>query len=178
MQSKLLKFGSATIVAAFLLQPIGQSAGQVKASTIENSNEQMTAEEYIKYKEAWIKAIDEMPESDFKDPSAKQDMKNSIAKSEERGKATLAAKAAAKSIKAVMKKVGKKGWNKLVKKVESTTGTELVALHYESITGLLNLLANSQEKATTVISKYLRQNAGLNKATADAVAATFVTIVL
>ncbi|PTJ81510.1 hypothetical protein BU055_11025 [Staphylococcus succinus] len=105
-------------------------------------------------------------------------LKNNIAASEERGKVTLAAKAAAKSIKAVMKKVGKKGWNKFVKKVENTTGTELVALHYESITKLLNLLANSQEKATTVISKYLRQNAGLNKATADAVAATFVTIVL
>jgi hypothetical protein len=54
----------------------------------------------------------------------------------------------------------------------------IVVLHYQSITKLVNLLANSQEKATTVVSRYLQNYGGLNKSVADAVAATFVAIVL
>lgn len=42
-----------------------------------------------------------MPDSDFKDPSVKQELKNNIAASEERGKVTLAAKAAGKSLQAI-----------------------------------------------------------------------------
>lgn len=45
-----------------------------------------------------------MPDSDFKDPSVKQELKNNIAASEERGKVTLAAKAAGKSLQAILKK--------------------------------------------------------------------------
>ncbi|MEB7777257.1 hypothetical protein NGC64_04585 [Staphylococcus equorum] len=118
-----------------------------------------------------------MPDSDFKDPSVKQELKNNIAASEERGKVTLAAKAAGKSLQAILKKVGEKGWNNLVKKVENTTGTELVALHYDGITRIVNLLANSQEKATTVISKQLVRS-GLNKNVADVAAVAFVQIIL
>ncbi|WP_436957108.1 hypothetical protein [Staphylococcus sp. AS1337] len=55
------------------------SSAQVKAATTEKSNDQQVKEEYIKYKEAWIKAINEILESDFKDPSVKQELKNNIA---------------------------------------------------------------------------------------------------
>ncbi|MGW7861584.1 hypothetical protein [Staphylococcus xylosus] len=66
----------------------------------------------------------------------------------------------------------------MIKKIENPSGQKIVALHYESITKLVNYLANSQEKATKAISDYLQKNAGLNKGAADAVAATFVTVIL
>ncbi|MDW8570539.1 hypothetical protein AABD40_12540 [Staphylococcus shinii] len=177
MKNKFLKFSTVFLASTILLQPLTMSSAQVKAATTEKNNDQQAKEEYIKYKEAWIKAINEMPDSDFKDPSVKQELKNNIAASEERGKVTLAAKAAGKSLQAILKKVGEKGWNNLVKKVENTTGTELVALHYDGITRIVNLLANSQEKATTVISKQLVRS-GLNKNVADVAAAAFVQIIL
>jgi seryl-tRNA synthetase len=177
LKNKFLKFSTVFLASTILLQPLTMSSAQVKAATTEKNNDQQAKEEYIKYKEAWIKAINEMPDSDFKDPSVKQELKNNIAASEERGKVTLAAKAAGKSLQAILKKVGEKGWNNLVKKVENTTGTELVALHYDGITRIVNLLANSQEKATTVISKQLVRS-GLNKNVADVAAAAFVQIIL
>lgn len=177
LKNKFLKFSTVFLASTILLQPLTMSSAQVKAATTEKNNDQQAKEEYIKYKEAWIKAINEMPESDFKDPSVKQELKNKIAASEERGKATMAAKAAAESIRAVMKKVGQKGWDKMVKKIENSTGQELVALHYSAITTIVDKLANSQEKATKVISRQLVKS-GLNKNVADAAAATFVTVIL
>ncbi|MDG4989168.1 MULTISPECIES: hypothetical protein [Bacilli] len=178
MENKFLKFSTVFLASTILLQPLTMSSAQVKAATTEKINDQKEKEEYIKYKEAWIKAINEMPESDFKDPSVKQELKNNIAASEERGKATIAAKAAAEGIRAVMKKVGQKAWDQMIKKIETTSGQELVALHYKSVTNLVNILAQSQKKATIVISDYLQKNAGLNKVAADGVAATFVAVIL
>ncbi|MGW7976818.1 hypothetical protein BU116_06565 [Staphylococcus xylosus] len=101
MKNKFLKFSTVFLASTILLQPLTMSSAQVKAATTEKNNDQQEKEEYIKYKEAWIKAINEMPDSDFKDPSVKQELKNNITASEERGKVTLAAKAAGKSLQAI-----------------------------------------------------------------------------
>ena len=104
MENKFLKYSTVFLASTILLQPLTMSSAQVKAATTEKNNDQQKKEEYIKYKEAWIKAINEMPDSDFKDPSVKQELKNNIAASEERGKVTIAAKAAGKSLQAILKK--------------------------------------------------------------------------
>ena len=124
------------------------------------------------------KAIEEIPESEFKDPRAKQQALDSINKSEQRGKATMSAKYAAKAIKALMKKMGQKAWDKMIKKIEKSTGRQLVMFHYNSITKLLNYLVNSQDTAQTAISKFLRKEFGFNKNVANGVAQAFVLIVL
>ncbi|EPC7162694.1 hypothetical protein ACR2QP_000057 [Staphylococcus pseudintermedius] len=91
---------------------------------------------------------------------------------------TITAKVAAKGMKALMKKTGRSRWDAVVRKVENFTGTELVMFHYDQVTNIVNLLANSQEKAQTAISKILVNNFGFNKTVANAVAYTFVLIVL
>ncbi|MGW7861583.1 hypothetical protein [Staphylococcus xylosus] len=108
MENKFLKYSTVFLASTILLQPLTMSSAQVKAATTEKNNDQQKKEEYIKYKEAWIKAINEMPDSDFKDSSVKQELKNNIVDSEERGKATIAAKTAAEGIRTVMKKLAKK----------------------------------------------------------------------
>ncbi|UEX90876.1 hypothetical protein [Staphylococcus ratti] len=62
--------------------------------------------------------------------------------------------------------------------MENSTGTELVMFHYAKVTQIINLLANSQEKAQTAISKILVNKFGFNQNVANAVAYTFVLIVL
>ncbi|NCJ13601.1 hypothetical protein GWD55_00490 [Staphylococcus pseudintermedius] len=169
----------ATLLSSVILLEVGSvSGGQVIAAT--NSQKQLEKEqqEYIKFKEAWINAIESTPPSEFKDPKVKEELKKNIKKSEERGKVTITAKAAAKGIKALMKKTGRAGWDAVVRKVENSTGTELVMFHYDQVTNIVNLLANSQEKAQTAISKILVNNFGFNKTVANAVAYTFVLIVL
>lgn len=168
-----------TFLSSVILLEVGAvSAGQVKAATIVQNQVDIEKEEYIKFKEAWIKAIESTPSSEFKDPKVKKELMNNIKKSEERGKVTITAKAAAKGMKALMKKMGRSGWNAVVKKVENATGTELVMFHYDQVTNIVNLLANSQEKAQTAISKILVNKFGFNKNVANAVAYTFVLIVL
>lgn len=168
-----------TFLSSVILLEVGAvSAGQVKAATIVQNQVDIEKEEYIKFKEAWIKAIESTPSSDFKDPNVKEELMSNIKKSEERGKVTITAKAAAKGMKALMKKMGRAGWNAVVKKVENATGTELVMFHYDQVTNIVNLLANSQEKAQTAISKILVNKFGFNKNVANAVAYTFVLIVL
>ena len=116
---KSTKF-TVALLSSILIGEVGlYSGGQVKAAKdIEHSNQQYSEQNtnsqqsesdiYIENKEAMKKAIEEIPESEFKDPRAKQQALDSINKSEQRGKATMSAKYAAKAIKALMKKWDKK----------------------------------------------------------------------
>lgn len=186
---KSTKF-TVALLSSILIGEVGlYSGGQVKAAKdIEHSNQQYSEQNtnsqqsesdiYIENKEAMKKAIEEIPESEFKDPRAKQQALDSINKSEQRGKATMSAKYAAKAIKALMKKMGQKAWDKMIEKIEKSTGRQLVMFHYNSITKLLNYLVNSQDTAQTAISKFLRKEFGFNKNVADGVAQAFVLIVL
>ncbi|MBX5322593.1 hypothetical protein [Staphylococcus caprae] len=178
------------LMSGVLIGEVGlYSGGQVKAaSEIENNKQEFSTQSmssnesetdvYIENKKAMKKAIEEIPESEFKNPEAKQQALNSINKSEERGKATMGAKYAAKAIKALMKKMGQKAWDKMIRKIEKSTGRQLVMFHYNSITSLLNFLVHSQDKAQTAISKFLRKQFGFNKYVANGVAKAFVLIVL
>ncbi|MGW7943466.1 hypothetical protein [Staphylococcus xylosus] len=65
MENKFLKYSTVFLASTILLQPLTMSSAQVKAATTEKNNDQQKKEEYIKYKEAWIKAINEMPDSDY-----------------------------------------------------------------------------------------------------------------
>ena len=54
-----------------------------------------------------------------------------------------------------MNKVGKKAWNKMISKVESMTGTELVVFHWESINKFLDFAANSGDTIEGALTSYL-----------------------
>lgn len=93
------------------------------------------------------------------------------------GKATLAAKAGVAAAKAAMKKIGKPAWNKMVSKIESATGFEVVAFHWQAINKTLNIVANSGDTFTAAITKYLISQ-GFNRFTAGVLARAFVTVFL
>lgn len=123
-------------------------------------------------------------QSEFIDPSVATELLGITQQVQEkntpvlRGKVTLTAKAGAKAIKAVMNKVGKKGWNAMLKKVESTTGTELVVLHWESITKFLDYAVDFNGDIEDALEDFLVKKAGFNRTIAHWVAKTFIFIVL
>ncbi|MGY3316892.1 hypothetical protein ACV242_005514 [Peribacillus simplex] len=126
-------------------------------------------------------------QNDFKDPSIAKDMSNNIRNAQSQknvntliqtqGKLTMSAKAGATAIKAVMNKVGQTAWDKMVKTVESLTGTQLVVLHWTSIHGLLDFLVNSGDTIEVAMTKFLVKK-GFNSTVAKYVAKTFILFIL
>ncbi|MGX1826085.1 hypothetical protein ACWIDQ_18660, partial [Heyndrickxia sporothermodurans] len=117
----------------------------------------------------------------FLDPSVAQQLLN-VSESQSGtiqtfGKVTYTAKAGAKAIKAVMKKVGKKAWDKMIKKIESLTATQLVIFHWGSINKALNFLADSGGKIEEALTKFLVKKGGFNKTVAKYISKAFVLIV-
>lgn len=94
------------------------------------------------------------------------------------GKLTMSAKAAAKAIRAVMNKIGKKAWNKMVKKMEQSTGISLPWFHWKTINGILDWLAGFKGTVEDALTQFLVKKAKFSKKTARFVARTFIFLVL
>ena len=131
--------------------------------------------------DALLKEIDNR-KSDFKDSAVADRLKGQVKNYRdgvaERGKATMTAKAGAQAIRATVNKVGEKVWNKLVKKIENTTGTKLVMFHYQSINKFCDILTGFEGNLADGIANGLTNNFGFNKQFAYVVARAFIAIVL
>ncbi|GEL05696.1 hypothetical protein RST01_23230 [Rummeliibacillus stabekisii] len=119
--------------------------------------------------------------SEFIDPSVADDLLNKETNNEmviqPFGKVTLTAKAGAKAIKATMKKVGKSGWDKMIGKIESMTGTQLVVFHWQSINKFLDFAVNSGGTIADAMTNFLVKKAHFNKTVATYISKAFVMIV-
>jgi len=91
--------------------------------------------------------VNEVKDSaDFLDPSYGQTI---ISNTEKSGKAGLTAKAAAKLMKAGLKKMGKKAYTKIAK----TTGLQAVGLNWTAINKVANYAGNFGGKIETALKK-------------------------
>lgn len=180
MYKNLRKIATANIVTSFLVGPIYITieSSKANAETVKSVDKEMKQREKIG--NALLESIEEN-KSSFMDPNEAEVIKfkakqyrDGIA---ERGKATIAAKAGAKSIKAVVNKVGQKAWDNIVKQVEKRTGTELVVFHYQSINKFCDYLTGFEGKLSDGITEYLVQN-GFNRQIAGVIARVFIGVVL
>lgn len=71
-----------------------------------------------------------------------------------------------------------KAWDKLVAKIENTTGTKLVMFHYQSINKFCDILTGFEGNLAEGIATGLTNNFGFNKQFAYIVARAFIAIVL
>ncbi|HHS2974874.1 TPA: hypothetical protein ACTELY_000937 [Staphylococcus argenteus] len=181
MYKYLRKISVATIASFVLVGPVYFTieSGKANAETAKAVDKEMKQREKIA--NALLEEIDNSKE-DFKDPSVTEklkgqvrDYKNGVA---ERGKATITAKAGAKAIRATVNKVGEKAWDKLVAKIENTTGTKLVMFHYQSINKFCDILTGFEGDLADGIATGLTNNFGFNKQFSYIVARAFIAIVL
>lgn len=181
MYKYLRKISVATIASFVLVRPVYSTveSGKANAETAKAVDKEMKQREKIG--NALLEEIDNSKE-DFKDPSVTEklkgqvrDYKNGVA---ERGKATITAKAGAKAIRATVNKIGEKAWDKLVAKIENTTGTKLVMFHYQSINKFCDILTGFEGNLAEGIATGLTNNFGFNKQFAYIVARAFIAIVL
>lgn len=94
------------------------------------------------------------------------------------GKATMTAKAAVKAIRAVMNRIGQKSWDKMIKKIENSTGTTLVVLHWKGINNFLDYAAGFKGTVEDALTQFLVNKAKFNKTFARYVARAFIFVVL
>ncbi|MEI4462894.1 hypothetical protein SZL87_10690 [Exiguobacterium indicum] len=163
----------------------GYAAEKIKGSSINNTNK-LQVELNEKEMEELVEII-KTEKDNFNDPSYANEIIDKLEKNssindnkngyETNGKATLAAKAGVAAAKAAMKKIGKPAWNKMVSKIESATGFEVVAFHWQAINKTLNIVANSGDTFTSAITKYLVSQ-GFNRFAAGVLARAFVTVFL
>ncbi|HGH0778431.1 TPA: hypothetical protein ACJHH8_000851 [Staphylococcus pseudintermedius] len=181
MYKNLRKIATASIATSLLIGPVyfTVESGKANAETVKAVDEEMKQREKIG--NALLEEIDNSKQ-DFKEPSVAEklkgqvrDYKNGVA---ERGKATVTAKAGAKAIRATVNKIGEKAWNKLVAKIENTTGTKLVMFHYQSINKFCDILTEFEGNLADGIAIGLTNNFGFNKQFAYIVARAFIAIVL
>ncbi|UVJ06073.1 hypothetical protein [Staphylococcus aureus] len=181
MYKYLRKNSVATIASFVLVGPVYSTveSGKANAETAKAVDKEMKQREKIG--NALLEEIDNS-KKDFKDPSVTEklkgqvrDYKNGVA---ERGKATITAKAGAKVIRATVNKIGEKAWDKLVAKIENTTGTKLVMFHYQSINKFCDILTGFEGNLAEGIATGLTNNFGFNKQFAYIVARAFIAIVL
>jgi hypothetical protein len=181
MNKNIKKIAIATIATSLLGGPVYSTveSGVANAETVKTVDEEMEQREKIG--NALLEEIDNSKE-DFKDPSIAEKLKGQVKNYKngvsERGKATMTAKAGAKAIRATVNKVGEKSWNKLVAKVENTTGTKLVMFHYQSINKFCDILTGFEGNVADGIANTLTNNFGFNKQFAYIVARAFIAIVL
>jgi len=117
-----------------------------------------------------IRASIQNDPSDFVDPSYAKTMINNM---DQRGKAGMTAKAAAKLLKAGLKKMGKKEYEKIAK----SSGLELIGLNWKRINQAAELAAAFDGKIETVLQKVLME-VGLNKTAAGIASRTISFIFL
>ncbi|HDJ2048989.1 hypothetical protein LZA84_08475 [Staphylococcus aureus] len=181
MYKYLRKISVATIASFVLVGTVYSTveSGKANAESAKAVDKEMKQREKIG--NALLEEIDNS-KKDFKDPSVTEklkgqvrDYKNGVA---ERGKATITAKAGAKAIRATVNKVGEKAWDKLVAKIENTTGTKLVMFHYQSINKFCDILTGFEGNLAEGMATGLTNNFGFNKQFAYIVARAFIAIVL
>lgn len=181
MYKYLRKISVATIASFVLVGPVYSTveSGKANAESAKAVDKEMKQREKIG--NALLEEIDNS-KKDFKDPSVTEklkgqvrDYKNGVA---ERGKATITAKAGAKAIRATVNKVGEKAWDKLVAKIENTTGTKLVMFHYQSINKFCDILTGFEGNLAEGMATGLTNNFGFNKQFTYIVARAFIAIVL
>ncbi|CAI80427.1 TPA: hypothetical protein ACKW2Y_001703 [Staphylococcus aureus] len=181
MYKYLRKISVATIASFVLVGPVYSTveSGKANAESAKAVDKEMKQREKIG--NALLEEIDNS-KKDFKDPSVTEklkgqvrDYKNGVA---ERGKATITAKAGAKAIRATVNKVGEKAWDKLVAKIENTTGTKLVMFHYQSINKFCDILTGFEGNLAEGMATGLTNNFGFNKQFAYILARAFIAIVL
>ncbi|NHM56738.1 hypothetical protein [Staphylococcus aureus] len=181
MYKYLRKISVATIASFVLVGPVYSTveSGKANAESAKAVDKEMKQREKIG--NALLEEIDNS-KKDFKDPSVTEklkgqvrDYKNGVA---ERGKATITAKAGAKAIRATVNKVGEKAWDKLVAKIENTTGTKLVMFHYQSINKFCDILTGFEGNLAEGMATGLTNNFDFNKQFAYIVARAFIAIVL
>lgn len=181
MYKYLRKISVATIASFVLVGPVYSTveSGKANAESAKAVDKEMKQREKIG--NALLEEIDNS-KKDFKDLSVTEklkgqvrDYKNGVA---ERGKATITAKAGAKAIRATVNKVGEKAWDKLVAKIENTTGTKLVMFHYQSINKFCDILTGFEGNLAEGMATGLTNNFGFNKQFAYIVARAFIAIVL
>lgn len=181
MNKKFKKIATATIALSIISGPIyfTVESGKANAETMKAVDKEM--EQRKKTGDALLKEIDNS-KNEFKDPAAAEELKKQVRNYRDgvadRGKATMTAKAGAKAIKATVNKVGEKAWNKLVKKIENTTGTKLVMFHYQSINKFCDILTGFEGNLSDAIANALNKNFDFNKQFAYVVARAFIAIVL
>ncbi|HEC2172827.1 TPA: hypothetical protein R1915_000881 [Staphylococcus delphini] len=181
MNKKISKIVTATVLTSLLTDPVYLilDANNVNAETTKTIDEEMKRK-----KEIGNALLNEINNSkkDFKDPSIAEKLKIQVENYRdgvaERGKATLTAKAGAKAIKATVNKVGEKAWNKLVAKVEKTSGIKLVMFHYQSINKFCDILTGFEGNLADAMATGLTYNYGFNQQFAYIVARAFIAIVL
>ncbi|NHM94834.1 hypothetical protein [Staphylococcus aureus] len=180
MYKYLRKISVATIASFVLVGPVYSTveSGKANAESAKAVDKEMKQREKIG--NALLEEIDNS-KKDFKDPSVTEklkgqvrDYKNGVA---ERGKATITAKAG-EAIRATVNKVGEKAWDKLVAKIENTTGTKLVMFHYQSINKFCDILTGFEGNLAEGMATGLTNNFGFNKQFAYIVARAFIAIVL
>lgn len=181
MNKQIKKILTASVATAILSGPVYFTidSGKANAKTRSEIDKEMNQRKEIG--DALLKEIDNS-KSDFKDPAVaerlKWQVKNYRGGVAERGKATMTTKAGAQAIRATVNKVGEKAWNKLVKKIENTTGTKLVMFHYQSINKFCDILTGFEGNLADDIANGLTNKFGFNKQFAYVVARAFIAIVL
>lgn len=181
MNKQIKKILTASVATAILSGPVYFTidSGKVNAETRSEIDKEMNQRKEIG--DALLKEIDNS-KSDFKDPAVAERLKGQVKNYRdgvaERGKATMTAKAGAQAIRATVNKVGEKAWNKLVKKIENTTGTKLVMFHYQSINKFCDILTGFEGNLADGIANGLTNNFGFNKQFAYVIARAFIAIVL
>ena len=93
-----------------------------------------------------------------------------------RGKLTMGAKVAAKTLREITQRVGQKAWDAMVEKVENATGTQLVVFHWKSINQVIDFLADSKDSIEDALTEFL-VNRGFNKTLAEYTSKAFVLVV-
>ena len=173
MNKQIKKILTASVATAILSGPVYFTidSGKANAETISEIDKEMNQRKEI-----------DNSKSDFKDPAVAERLKGQVKNYRdgvaERGKATMTAKAGAQAIRATVNKVGEKAWNKLVKKIENTTGTKLVMFHYQSINKFCDILTGFEGNLADGIANGLTNKFGFNKQFAYVVARAFIAIVL
>lgn len=185
MKRKTQRF-IATISATILLcTTIALPAAQASSNnSYFNSNINTTEgeinDDFINaFKDAIITYQDE-----FEDPSVADELLDTIKHNElnsnsaiqQRGKVTITAKYGAKLLKSKMNKIGEKAWNKMVKKVETVSGTKLVWFHWKGVNQVIDFLAESGDTIENSLTKFLKgkgMNSTVAKYTAKAIVLVF-----
>lgn len=167
------KVAAAVLSGMFLTNVAGFSVSEYKIHTQTVAAAELTQAEMDK---AFADAIKESASS-FENPEDAQILLNNIQAGQDEGKLTIAAKTGAIALRTVAKKIGQKAWDKMVAKVETTTGTKLVMIHYKSINQFVDFMVGFKGSVEAGIKAYLVKY-GVNSTVAKYTAKTLVLVFL
>lgn len=181
MKKHLQKLVTATVATAIVSGPVYFTLESHKANAETMQEVDKETQQRKKLGNDLLKAIEET-KGDINDPKATAQLKGQVTNYKNgvanRGKATIAAKAGAKALRATVHRIGKKAWNKYVKKIESMSGRKLVMLHYQGINKFCDILTGFEGNLSDAIAKTLNKYTGLNKNVGYVVARALIALLL